>query len=309
MKITPLEIRQKTFEKIFRGYDKDEVNSFLVTLSQEWEREMDEKRELKIKLEQVQKESAKLREVEDSLFRTLKAAEDTGASIIEQANKTAELILKEAQMNADAIQAESKNNSRNIVDEAETKAKGIIEDLKEDVKVLVDNYEALLSQREMLVRNLKKMASESLDNISQSQDDFKRIDMDVHHKAVKDLNRQSSSFAPEQASRQPKERSHTFVIENKKAESEPSEHESPAAELAEPIPSASPVESSLVIDLREEETPKIPEVKVEESSPAPEPEPEPIMEKAEPKATEVPKPKEDLPASKKSSGSFFDQFD
>ena len=28
MRITPLDIRQKTFEKNFRGYDKDEVNGF-----------------------------------------------------------------------------------------------------------------------------------------------------------------------------------------------------------------------------------------------------------------------------------------
>ena len=29
MKVTPLEIRKKSFEKVFRGYDKDEVNAFL----------------------------------------------------------------------------------------------------------------------------------------------------------------------------------------------------------------------------------------------------------------------------------------
>jgi cell division initiation protein len=34
MRVTPLEIRQKTFEKNFRGYQTDEVNAFLLTLSQ-----------------------------------------------------------------------------------------------------------------------------------------------------------------------------------------------------------------------------------------------------------------------------------
>ena len=42
MKITPLEIRQKTFEKAFRGLDKDEVSAFLLTLSQEMKTEMEE---------------------------------------------------------------------------------------------------------------------------------------------------------------------------------------------------------------------------------------------------------------------------
>ena len=47
MKITPLEIRQKAFEKALRGYDKDEVNAFLLSLSQEWERALDDTKELR----------------------------------------------------------------------------------------------------------------------------------------------------------------------------------------------------------------------------------------------------------------------
>ena len=68
MKITPLEIRQKSFEKVFRGYDKDEVAAFLQTLSQEWERIMDEQKELRYKLEATREEIQKLREVEKFSF-------------------------------------------------------------------------------------------------------------------------------------------------------------------------------------------------------------------------------------------------
>ncbi|WP_200974217.1 DivIVA domain-containing protein [Echinicola sp. 20G] len=279
MKITPLEIRQKTFEKNFRGFDKDEVSSFLVSLSQEWEREMDEKRELQIKLEQVEKESAKLREVEDSLFKTLKAAEDTGASMIEQANKTAELILKEAQMNSDAMISEAKNKSRSIIEEAESRAKRIIEDLKADVGTLVESYEDLLAQREIIIRNLKNLATDSLENIKQSQDDIKRLDMATHTKAVKDLSRQSPSFSHESAPGQTKEKSHTFVIEKK---SEAPEEKPPISQQVE-----LPLESK-----KEEVIPEkteVPEIKVEAPS-------------------KIEEPSENI-SRKKESGSFFDQFD
>ena len=60
MRITPLDIRQKTFEKNFRGYEKDEVNAFLLSLSQEWERIVDENKELRIKLESTEREVTKL---------------------------------------------------------------------------------------------------------------------------------------------------------------------------------------------------------------------------------------------------------
>ncbi len=59
---------------------------------------------MRIRLETTEREVNKLREVESSLFKTLKTAEDTGvANTIDQANKTAELILRENQMNADAL--------------------------------------------------------------------------------------------------------------------------------------------------------------------------------------------------------------
>ena len=62
MKISPIDIRQHTFEKGFRGYDVDEVNAFLNSLSQEWERVMNDNKLLKMQLEIAEKELNKLRE-------------------------------------------------------------------------------------------------------------------------------------------------------------------------------------------------------------------------------------------------------
>jgi cell division initiation protein len=194
MKITPLDIRQKTFEKNFRGYDKDEVATFLSYLSQEWEKLTEEKNALKIKYEHAEREASKLREVEQSLFKTLKTAEDTGASIIEQANKTAELILKEAQMNADALNAESKGNARNLIDQAESQAKNIMEDLKGDVNLLVENYEKLLDQRDYLIKNLKRTVSDTLENVKAAQEGFIEIDSGIHTRIVKDLQRKDKYY-------------------------------------------------------------------------------------------------------------------
>jgi len=116
MKITPIEIRQQNFEKKLRGYDKDEVTAFLISLSNEWERLLDGKKELRIKLDQSEKEVQKLREVESSLFKTLKTAEDTGANMVDQANKAAKLHLKETQMNAEAMMREAKSKAKNLIE-------------------------------------------------------------------------------------------------------------------------------------------------------------------------------------------------
>jgi cell division initiation protein len=185
MRITPLEIRQKTFEKNFRGYEKDEVNAFLQTLSQVWERLMDENKELRIKLEGTEREVMKLREVESSLYKTLKTAEDTGANVIDQARKAADLHLKESQMKAEAMMNEAKSKAKDTIDESEMRAKQIIADMEDRVKDLVDNYKKLDSSREDLLSELKRMASDMMDRVERAKNLSKDFDPDKHFATVK----------------------------------------------------------------------------------------------------------------------------
>ncbi|HEY0652855.1 MAG TPA: DivIVA domain-containing protein [Chryseosolibacter sp.] len=185
MKITPLEIRQKTFEKNFRGYEKDEVHAFLLTLSQEWERLMDENKELRIKLETTEREVSKLREVESSLFKTLKTAEDTGASVIDQAKKAADLHLRESQLKADAMLNEAKSKAKDTIEESESRAKQIIGDMEDRLKTLVEQYKKLDSNREDLLSDLKRMASDLMDRVDRMKQSSKEFDADKHLNAIK----------------------------------------------------------------------------------------------------------------------------
>lgn len=155
MKITPIEIRQKEFQKAFRGIDKDEVSAFLFSLSQEWERVLDESKELRLRLETSERELAKLREVENSLFKTLKTAEDTGASLIEQTKKETELQLKASHMKADQIISDARAKAKSIVEASDQKSRSIINDMMEKIKVLETNYNHLFDQREKLINQLK----------------------------------------------------------------------------------------------------------------------------------------------------------
>ncbi len=185
MRITPLEIRQKTFEKNFRGYEKDEVHAFLMTLSQEWERMMDENKELRIKLESMEREVSKLREVESSLYKTLKTAEDTGANVIDQARKTAELHLRESQLKSDAMMNEAKSKAKDTIEESETRAKQIIEDMEDRLNGMVDNYKKLETSRQDLLGDLKRMASDLMDRVERAKAASRDFDADKHLHAVK----------------------------------------------------------------------------------------------------------------------------
>ena len=169
MRITPLEIRQKGFEKHFRGYDRDEVDGFLLTLSQEWERINDECKELRIKLEATEREVSKLREVEGSLYKTLKTAEDTGANVIEQARTAADLHLKESQLNAETIVSEARNKAKDLIEEADVRAKQIVDEMEERLKFLIDDYKRLETSREDLIAELRRMANDAMDRVERAR--------------------------------------------------------------------------------------------------------------------------------------------
>ena len=180
MKVTPLDIRQKTFEKTLRGYDKDEVNAFLLSLSQEWERVQDESKEIRIKLEATEREVTKLREVESSLYKTLKTAEDTGANVIEQAHKTAELHLREMQLNAEAILNEARSKAKDTLEMAESTAGQMLEDMEEQLKQLVQSYKTAASVRDSLIGDLRRMANELLEKAERIKGAVAHFDADHH---------------------------------------------------------------------------------------------------------------------------------
>jgi cell division initiation protein len=167
MRITPIEIRQKTFEKkAFGGYDKDEVTAFLEALSQEWERVNSEMRENKLKLEMAEREVEKLREVESSLYKTLKTAEDTGSNIVEQARSSAELRVKEAQMNAERILNEARNQGRNILQNSEVKSKMLMQEAINELKNLERDYKTLENHKDNMVVEIRNMVNSTLEKLN-----------------------------------------------------------------------------------------------------------------------------------------------
>jgi cell division initiation protein len=187
MNITPLEIRQKEFEKGFRGYDKEDVKAFMNSLSIEWERLNEQAKELKYKLEASEKEVQKLREVENSLFKTLKTAEDTGANMIDQATKTAELHMRETEMKADALMSEAKNRAKNIIEDAESKARQIVDDMEDEIRQLEQVFKSLEGNKTTLMSELKRLAEDIMAKIGRHEE-FPE-DVKEYVKKAKELSR------------------------------------------------------------------------------------------------------------------------
>jgi cell division initiation protein len=200
MKISPTAIRQKAFETAFRGYEKKQVADFLEEMSVTMEQINQENLDLRSRLQQVETEAKRLKDVEDSLFRTLKTAEDTGAAIIGEATEAADQIIgeanqlaeeatKDAQRYAEELRLYSIDQANRITQAAEDKAKETIKVLSENMLSLVKSYDALVEQREALVKSLRRLSQDALNQIDLSDTHFSRIDAKAYHRAVEDLGR------------------------------------------------------------------------------------------------------------------------
>ncbi len=188
MKISPIEIRKKEFEKAFRGYEKEEVDAFLQSLSKEWENLQDENREVVKQLEEKEKELLRMREVEASLYRTIKSAEDTGSNIIEQSNKTAELHIREAQMNAESLLNEARGRARALIEDAEMEIKNILDDLQIEAKNIEKEYKLIENQREYLIEEIKLYAKEVLDKVAKFEHKTNRVEFEKKLKEIRNIN-------------------------------------------------------------------------------------------------------------------------
>ena len=257
MKISPTAIRQKAFETSFRGYEKKQVSGFLEEMSVAMEQINQENLELRSRLQQVEGEAKRLKDVEDSLFRTLKTAEDTGAAIMNEASEAADQIIaeanqlaehttKEAQRYAEQLGTYSQEQSRLITQAAEENAKETMRDLIEHVKDLIKSYEGLVEQREGLVKSLRRLSQDALNQIELSETHFSRIDAKSYQFKAEELSRSNyfsvaniDALAPLGAAS-----SVDPVHEAEQAEKEPQQVIS--EEKVEPIVSQELIENDLV---------------------------------------------------------------
>ena len=182
MKITPNEIRQHTFEKTFRGYEIEEVDAFLASLSQEWDRVLNESKMLRMQLEIAEKEANKLREIEMTLFKTLKTAEDTSTMITNQANQQAEKQLVDAGQQSEKLMAEAHLKAKSIVKEAEEKASYIKEDVLGEVRDLQYEFSKLEKNKTELITQLRSLATGAIEHVDRFEQKF--TPENVHNKVA-----------------------------------------------------------------------------------------------------------------------------
>jgi cell division initiation protein len=103
MALTPVEIRHLTMGRSLLGYKRSTVDHLLLDIAESFEDVWRERADLADKVEQLESDLVRYRELEALLRTTLVSAERASAEMKEQARKEADLILGEAHAEARAV--------------------------------------------------------------------------------------------------------------------------------------------------------------------------------------------------------------
>jgi cell division initiation protein len=163
MKITPLDIQQREFKGRFRGYDREEVQAFLRSVSQSVEEMFKENVVLKERADKLYQEVAELRKKETSLNELLVTTQTMAEHLKETARKEADLILREAEMKAEDLlksaHVDFRTLQRDILDLRKERMLAL-----EKLRSMLQSFSKVIQMEEMDVNSL--MGESSIKDLS-----------------------------------------------------------------------------------------------------------------------------------------------
>lgn len=104
MKITPVDVAHKTFNKSIYGLDQKEVLNYLQAVADQLETLTKERNDLREKLREKEIQIGEYKERDQLLKNTLMTAAQMSEKIKEDAERKADLIIQEAHMKGEEIQ-------------------------------------------------------------------------------------------------------------------------------------------------------------------------------------------------------------
>ncbi len=174
MKVSASDIRNQAFEKVFRGFSPEQVDSYLQALSREWERLANENKMLRMQLEIAEKELGRLKDVEMTLFKTLKSAEENSTRITEQAHELAEKYLQESKLQTEDLLGEARKKAGMLLQDAENKAKYLKEEAVNELKNYERDFKAMEKYRDSLIGQLRVLIGNATETIERYEKKFPR---------------------------------------------------------------------------------------------------------------------------------------
>lgn len=168
MAINPQEIQDREFREAFRGYNEDDVDTFLDEIAVEYARLYQENQRMKVQLAALQQEVARIGDAPKRATATPAAPavpapsrEETDARI-EAARKAAEAALEEAKRRAAEVVQRAEARAREIDDLTARRAKDVDADASAALTDAQQRVADLRKQEAELRRRIKTFLEQQL---------------------------------------------------------------------------------------------------------------------------------------------------
>ncbi len=157
MKLTPLDIQQQKFKVKWRGYDAQEVETYLEMVAEDVESLLRGYNKLKDELQKCNTLLVDYRENERSIQQTIMTTQKISDDLKRNAQREAELIISEAKVEAEKISNDAKTQAEKILGNSREE----IENKRSEINDLRNRkLECELSFKNMLESQLRLLKSE-----------------------------------------------------------------------------------------------------------------------------------------------------
>lgn len=172
--LTPLDVRSKRgdFKKLMRGYDPQEVDSFLEIAAERLEALIRENMALKERAQALQAQVDSQSDREQAVQAALVTAQELRADIREQAKKEAEAVIREAE-----------TEGRRLVAEAEAEARTKLRGSERRLEHLADSIQEMERRRKRFIKEFRQLLEREMDVVEVEEDrmplEERTIDLDI----------------------------------------------------------------------------------------------------------------------------------
>ncbi len=144
MNITSKDIRKRDFKKTLRGYDANEVDAFLDTISSNFEKLVIENKNYQDRIKALESDVEVYRENEQTLQKAIVKSQDLADEIVSNAKKKAELMNKEAELNIKSYKQNLEQeiiNKKNELEEIKHRNERLVEEVRSFIEEKLTDFE------------------------------------------------------------------------------------------------------------------------------------------------------------------------
>lgn len=203
MNLTSKDIKKNDFRKSLRGFDVNEVEAFLETVSNHYEKLLVENKNLMERIKSLTNDINIYKENELTLQKAIVKSQDLAEEIVNNAKRKADLIVREAELNSKKLGqdvSEDIINKKNDLEEIKMKNERLMEETKNFLSDKLAEFEDFMKNKKVYKLELAKTKSSDHDHIEHHDDTITILPEEPVRKAsndnnnISDLNFPTTSF-------------------------------------------------------------------------------------------------------------------